>query len=89
MKKISSKSDEIIQRIKDAHGTYLANENISKYLKPDKIDKLLPEVQAKVEQLLKSLIIDTDRDPHTQETSHRIAKMLLFKVMKGRYQNVP
>ena len=28
--------------------------NISKYLKPDKIDKLLPEVQAKVEQLLKS-----------------------------------
>jgi hypothetical protein len=46
-------------------------------------------VQAKVQELLRALVIDTDSDHNTQETAKRVAKMYLEEVFRGRYVPMP
>lgn len=89
MKIKKSKSDEIIQRILEKKGTYFAHDNISQYIEPDEMIELLAEVQSAVEHLLKTLIIDTQHDPHAHDTSKRIAKMFLSETLSGRYYPKP
>lgn len=84
-----SKSEEIVQRIINDNGRYFADDNISKYISSNDLEELLPEVQSAVDQLLKTLIIDVKNDPHTKETSQRIAKMFLYETMYGRYHQQP
>ena len=66
-----------------------ANDNISEYIKDGELEKLQEEVQEKMQALLSSLVIDTEKDHNTQDTARRVAKMWLREVFGGRYKPMP
>jgi len=82
-------SARIRSRLLRANQRYHANDNISAYVKDGEVDALRTEVEAKMAEVLKSLVIDTESDHNTQETARRVAKMFLTEVFKGRYQPMP
>lgn len=85
-----SMSQIIRDRLKADNAPFLANDNISKYIRsPDEFQMLQSEVTAKIQGLLESLVIDTENDHNTHETAHRVAKMYLHEVFKGRYHAMP
>ncbi|KAF4530538.1 hypothetical protein B566_EDAN018661 [Ephemera danica] len=45
--------------------------------------------EAKLQEVLHALVIDTDSDHNTQETAKRVAKMYLEEVFRGRYVPMP
>jgi GTP cyclohydrolase I len=82
-------SAEIRARITRAKQRYHANDNISAFLEPGDLDALLEEVAGKMQGVLESLVIDTQNDHNTRETSRRVAKMYLTEVFRGRYVPPP
>lgn len=82
-------SDKIIQRLKKNNVSFRANDNISNFLEQGEMDMLQKEVEERIRDLLKSLIIDVDTDHNTKETAKRVAKMYLKEVFKGRYEYRP
>ena len=82
-------SARIRERVKRAKQRFHANDNISKYVEPGELELLLDEVQAKMEGVLESLVIDTDSDHNTRNTARRVAMMYLTEVFKGRYVAQP
>jgi GTP cyclohydrolase I len=82
-------SVKIRERIKAAQKRFHANDNISEFIEPGDLDRLLDEVQAKMGEVLSSLVIDTESDHNTQDTARRVAKMYLNEIFKGRYQAAP
>ena len=82
-------SVKIRERIKQAQKRFHANDNIAEFIEPGELDKLLDEVQSKMEGVLSSLVIDTESDHNTQDTARRVAKMYLQEIYKGRYQAAP
>jgi len=82
-------SSVIRARLEAADAPYLANDNIADHLKPGELDLLQQEVTDKVRDLLRSLVIDIERDHNTEETAERVAKMYLQEVFKGRYLEQP
>jgi GTP cyclohydrolase I len=78
-------SARIRARIQRAGQRFHANDNISAYLEPGELDELLEEVASKMQQVLESLVIDTDGDHNTRDTARRVAKMYLTEVFRGRY----
>src|SRR5258708_27147311 len=77
-------SDRIRTRLQHANRRFHANDNISAFVKEGEIDQLRDEVAAKMAEVLKSLVIDTDNDHNTNETAQRIAKMYLTEICSGR-----
>jgi len=84
-----SASDRIRYRLVDANCRYHANDNISDFIKDGELDELKVEVEAKMQEVLKSLVIDTDSDHNTNDTAMRVAKMFIHEVFKGRYVAMP
>ena len=82
-------SERIRSRLIRARQRYHANDNISAYVMDGEVDALRAEVEAKMAEVLKSLVIDTESDHNTQETARRVAKMFLTEVFKGRYHAMP
>lgn len=82
-------SERIRYRLVSAGCRHHANDNIAAYIEPGELDALQAEVQAKMQEVLKSLVIDTDSDHNTQETAKRVAKMFLREVFAGRYAKAP
>ncbi|UXH78054.1 GTP cyclohydrolase I [Roseateles amylovorans] len=82
-------SERIRYRLVQAQRRYHANDNISEFLEPGELDQLQKEVQAKMQEVLQSLVIDTDGDHNTQDTAKRVAKMFLREVFAGRYAAAP
>jgi GTP cyclohydrolase I len=82
-------SARIRSRLINARQRYHANDNISGYVMDGEVDALRSEVEAKMAEVLKSLVIDTEGDHNTQETARRVAKMFLTEVFKGRYHAMP
>ena len=66
-----------------------ANDNISAFIEPGELEKLLDEVELKMQGVLDSLVIDTEQDHNTNNTARRVAKMYLNEVFKGRYIEAP
>lgn len=79
----------IRERIKNANKGYFANDNIGEFLHVGDLEKLLDEVQTKMQGVLESLVIDTENDHNTRDTARRVAKMYLKEVFKGRYVPAP
>ncbi len=79
----------IRERVTKAKKRFHANDNISDFVEPGDLEKLLDEVEVKMQGVLDSLVIDTERDHNTQNTARRVAKMYLNEVFKGRYVPVP
>jgi GTP cyclohydrolase I len=82
-------SARIRERIEAAHKRYHANDNISAFLEPGEHEALLEEVAIKMQGVLESLVIDTERDHNTRDTARRVAKMYLTEVFRGRYVTQP
>lgn len=82
-------SQVIRQRIQKAGVRFNANDNIADYIEPGELALLQEEVQAKMVEVLNSLVIDTDTDHNTQDTAKRVAKMYLQEVFAGRYTQMP
>ncbi len=82
-------SQVIRQRIKQAGVRFNANDNIADYIEPGELALLQEEVQAKMVEVLNSLVIDTETDHNTQDTAKRVAKMYVQEVFSGRYTKMP
>jgi GTP cyclohydrolase I len=82
-------SDRIRQRIVKAGRRFHANDNIAEFIREGELDALQGEVAGKLQQVLESLVIDTQSDHNTQDTARRVAKMFLNEVFRGRYVPQP
>ena len=84
-----SASDRIRYRLVGAQARYHANDNIAGFIRDGELDELRAEVEAKMQEVLQALVIDTPSDHNTQETARRVAKMFINEVFSGRYQPMP
>jgi len=82
-------SQVIRKRLTDADKRYWAGDNISEYITDKEKDLLVDELTGKFEGVLESLIIDTKNDPNSQGTARRLAKMYVYEIMAGRYEESP
>ena len=82
-------SVKIRERIRAAGQRFNANDNIAEFIQPGELEKLLDEVEVKMQGVLDSLVIHTEGDHNTQATARRVAKMYLNEVFKGRYVEQP
>ena len=78
-------SERIRYRLVGAECRFHANDNIAEHVQPGELEELKAEVEAKMQEVLRALVIDTDSDHNTQETATRVAKMFIDEVFVGRY----
>jgi len=85
-----SVSERIRARLSAAGKRFHANDNIADFIEGDaELAALEAEVAAKAQALLETLVIDTESDHNTQGTAHRMARMFLHEVFRGRYHPMP
>lgn len=82
-------SQKIRQRIQAARKRFHSNDNIAEFIQPGELEKLLDEVEQKMQGVLDSMVIDTQSDHNTNDTARRVAKMYLNEVFRGRYVRPP
>jgi GTP cyclohydrolase IA len=82
-------SERIRYRLVGADCRYHANDNIAAHIREGELEELKAEVRAKMQEVLKALVIDTDSDHNTNDTAKRVAKMFVEEVFRGRYQPMP
>jgi GTP cyclohydrolase I len=82
-------SERIRYRLVQSGRRYHANDNISAYVQEGELVELKAEVQAKLQEVLQALVIDTESDHNTNETAKRVAKMYIEEVFRGRYVPMP
>jgi GTP cyclohydrolase I len=86
---LMSASERVRYRLVGAGCRHHANDNIAKFILDGELDEIQAEVQLKMQEVLRALVIDTDSDHNTQETAKRVAKMFVREVFKGRYIPMP
>lgn len=79
----------IRKRLQESRKRFHANDNISDFIEPGELSKLLDEVEMKMKGVLESLVIDTVSDHNTNDTARRVAKMYIHEVFGGRYAQQP
>ncbi len=82
-------SVKIRERLLAARKRFNANDNIADFVEPGELERLLDEVEQKMQGVLNSLVIDTENDHNSDKTDRRVAKMYLNEVFKGRYVQAP
>ncbi|MEN9466214.1 MAG: hypothetical protein RL081_215 [Pseudomonadota bacterium] len=82
-------SVKIRERLTAARKRFHANDNISDFIEPGELEKLLDEVEGKMKHVLDSMVIDTENDHNTGDTARRVAKMYVNEVFRGRYVKAP
>ena len=82
-------SVKIRERLLASRKRFNANDNIAAFVEPGELALLLDEVEVKMQGVLDSLVIDTERDHNTSNTARRVAKMYLNEVFNGRYVKAP
>ncbi len=82
-------SERIRYRLVSADRRYHANDNIAEFVREGELEELKAEVQAKLQEVLQALVIDTVSDHNTQETAKRVAKMYVEEVFRGRFHQAP
>ncbi|HRK32441.1 MAG TPA: GTP cyclohydrolase I [Tepidisphaeraceae bacterium] len=95
MGKVSDHGDQesvaakIRTRLISANRRFYANDSIAEFIQPGELESLQSEVQANLQRVLDSLVIDTSSDHNTQDTAKRVAKMFITEVFRGRYTPMP
>lgn len=84
-----SVSDRIRDRLRAAGERFHANDNIHAFMKEGEMEELQAEVQAKMHEVLRALVVDVDNDHNSQDTAKRVAKMFVQEVFNGRYTEQP
>lgn len=82
-------SQVIRKRITSEGGRFWAGDNISQWITEKEKDMLVDELTQKFEGVLDSLIIDRHTDPNSMGTARRLAKMYVYEIMSGRYEESP
>jgi len=82
-------SQVIRKRIQTEGGRFWAGDNISQWITDKEKDLLVDELTTKFEGVLDSLIIDRHTDPNSIGTARRLAKMYVYEIMSGRYDESP
>jgi GTP cyclohydrolase I len=82
-------SERIRYRLVSADRRFHANDNISEFIHEGELTELKAEVQAKLQEVLRALVIDTESDHNTNETAKRVAKMYVEEVFRGRFHPMP
>jgi GTP cyclohydrolase I len=82
-------SDRVRRRLASANARYHANDNISAFIEEGEMQELMAEVQDKMQEVLRALVIDTAGDHNTHATAQRVAKMYITEVFHGRYVPLP
>ncbi len=82
-------ADRIRERIRQAGARFHANDNIAAFIREGEMEALKAEVAARIDEVLRTLVIDTASDHNTQDTARRVAKMYLQEVFAGRYAPAP
>jgi GTP cyclohydrolase I len=83
-------SDRIRERIRKAGRRFHANDNIAEFIDgAEELSALEEEVAGRIEEVLKSLVIDVEGDHNSQGTARRVARMYIDEVFKGRYSPMP
>ena len=82
-------SQRIRERLLAARERFHANDNIAAYIEPGELPLLQAEVEERMLEVLRSMVIDTESDHNTRETARRVAKMYLREVFAGRYSPMP
>tara|TARA_B100000965_G_scaffold37692_1_gene27810 strand:- start:493 stop:1179 length:687 start_codon:yes stop_codon:yes gene_type:complete len=82
-------SQKIKSRLDAAGARAWANDNISEYIEEGEKQLLIEEAMPAFENVLQSLVIDTETDPNSQDTARRMAKMYINEIMSGRYDPMP
>lgn len=82
-------SQRIRERVIASNTRFHANDNIAAFIEDGELPELQAEVAAKMQEVLQSLVIDTDSDHNTQDTARRVAKMFINEVFRGRYVSMP
>ena len=85
----SNLADAIRFKMKREGKRFWANDNISDYLHEGDKEILIAEATVAFEQVLQTLLIDTETDPSSRGTARRLAKMYITEVMGGRYDPAP
>jgi len=84
-----SASERIRYRLVSAGCRHHANDNIAAFMREGELQELQAEVETKMQEVLRALVIDTDSDHNTQQTARRVAKMYVNEVFRGRYVPMP
>jgi GTP cyclohydrolase I len=79
----------IRRRIEAQKARFHANDNIAAFIQSGELEGLVDEVAEKMQAVLESLVIDTENDHNTKNTSRRVAKMYVQEVFNGRYVEQP
>ncbi len=82
-------ADRIRERVRKAGRRFHANDNISAHIEEGELEQLQREVAAKMAEVLRTLVIDTESDHNTIDTARRVAKMYVQEVFGGRYRPQP
>lgn len=82
-------TDWLAAHLRTAGVPFAANDSIAACLTDTDRAAIQNDVEAAVQQLLRALVIDTDRDHNTRETAHRVARMYVREVFAGRYESAP
>jgi GTP cyclohydrolase IA len=82
-------SVKIRERLLASRKRFYANDNIAEFIQPGELELMLDEVEAQMQGVLNSLVIDTEHDHNTGNTARRVAKMYVNEVFRGRYVAAP
>lgn len=82
-------SEQIRQRILKAGERFHSNDNIANFIEDGELEQLIDEVAVEFQDVLQSLVIDTEHDHNTHDTARRVAKMFIMETFSGRYRPVP
>lgn len=82
-------ADRIRRRLRDARRRFHANDNVADFIESGELDALQLEVQAGLQTVLETLVIDLESDHNTEGTAGRVAKMFIREVFHGRYAPMP
>ena len=82
-------SARIRYRLVAAGRRHHANDNIAAFVHEGELGELKAEVQARLQEVLQALVIDTESDHNSQETAQRVARMYIDEIFRGRYVPIP
>lgn len=82
-------SERIRLRLEEAGEDFRANDNIADFIEDGELDELLLDIQDRMGDVLRALVIDVDNDHNSTDTARRVAKMFVNEVFSGRYRPAP
>lgn len=68
---------------------FFANDNISDYIEPGELQLLEDELTTKMQEVLRTLVIDVEKDHNSEGTARRVAKMMIHETLWGRFYPMP